>query len=258
MYKTAPVNNTLQESAFYQLVLTSTREAFRDLATGLVVITLVPIIFTIGAVLALTLFKGSIASSGDNLAAPIVTGTLCASFSMLMVSGSATALVALRSRGTLRLLSTTPVSSRLIFTSLLPIRLLVSTGVLLTLVILAILQNSLSFSGTFGLILTSFVGIGMFSALGFFLGARTSSVEACSLICTVTVTAMWLIGIQVASEPSGVMYVIGLINPLSYLADAMFHAFKTTTAHPIWVDYSVMVGTTIVLALAAIRTMRSR
>jgi ABC-2 type transport system permease protein len=169
-------------------------------------------------------------------------------FLVALGGGVAVPLVAMRERGTLRLLSTTPVSRLTIMLAQAPARLGVA---LIQIVTIAALSAGLGYLPTQrlgSLFLTCLAGLVPLSPIGFVLGSFLPTAEAVSNMLVFILLA--LLGLAGLFLPFDVM-------PPGLLGRAIMHDLVGLPAsQPPWLACLAALGTGTLLTLLAVRTFR--
>lgn len=189
----------------------------------------------------------------------IVPGAITFALLSLALTGTASALVAMRASGSLRLLSTTPARRPSVLLSLLPGRAALAAGTLAVLTVGVMLIQDLPPLNAARLLLTSTLGLAMLLALGYLLGGRLRSPELTNAIASLA-SPLLLMG-------TGLLFPLDLMpdwlaTPLSYtplalFGDALRHDVPgTATDHSIWLDWGVVALTAVALTALATRTFR--
>ncbi|WP_331452438.1 ABC transporter permease [Streptomyces sp. SS162] len=165
----------------------------------------------------------------------------------------------LRTKGTLRLLGTTPVGrARLVLTHMLAriVMVMAQTVVLLALAVTLGKVEPSRLPALFGIAL---LGLAMFGGLGYLIGGRLSSPDTAANVGTlVQLAALFLSGLAFPLElmPDAVRTTLSLL-PTSFFADLMLTQMsQSDPAHPVWLSILVVVSTAVVTVSLAIRTFR--
>ncbi|WP_026910298.1 ABC transporter permease [Patulibacter minatonensis] len=236
-----------------QLSLTNLRELLRDPTTFFFLLVF-PFLFIGLYAFISTTTQGSFDTFRFGL-----PGVLVLAFGQLAFIGTTTALVQLRARGTLRLLSLTPVTKRAFAASIVPPRLAIA-GVQITLMaVVAIATGYLAGGDVARLLLSSLFGLAMLFSIGIFLGGRLRSPEVASgLLSAIFPLLMIVAGVFVPlSEMPDAVRTISDWIPLTYLGDALRQDLVGGTAlHSIGVDYAVMGGTALIFTALTALTFR--
>ncbi|QWF82047.1 ABC transporter permease [Amycolatopsis sp. CA-230715] len=168
-------------------------------------------------------------------------------------------LAAMRSKGTLRLLGTTPVGrARLLFThmSVRVVMIICQTGVLLGIATALGAVPAANLLPLFGI---TVLGMALFGSIGYLIGGRLSSPDAATNLGTlVQLAALFLGGLTFPLHllPAAVGRTLGYL-PTSFYADLMQTQLPTgRPMHPFWLSVLVIVCTTAVFAVLAVRTFK--
>ncbi|MCF3121200.1 ABC transporter permease [Streptomyces arenae] len=168
-------------------------------------------------------------------------------------------LASLRTKGTLRLLGTTPVGrARLVFTHMFA-RVLMVTAQAAVLLTLAAVLGKVEPSRLPALFGIALLGLAMFGGIGYLIGGRLSSPDAATNVGTlVQLAALFLSGLAFPLElmPDAVRTTLGLL-PTSFFADLMLTQMSEgEPTHPAWLSVLVVVATTAVVVTLAVRTFK--
>jgi ABC-2 type transport system permease protein len=243
-------------SIFRELALVQTREMFRDLKT-LFLTVLYPFV-----ILAIFMFVGSVtpkSPGGPNIQALSIAMTLFLSVGSFGFFGLAVPLVAMRERGTLRLLSTTPLRRATLLASQVPGRAVVAAGQIVVIIGIGLAIGAVTFANIPMLRAACLLGLVLFASLGYLIGGRAPSSESTS-----TVTAIGLVVLMFASGlvfpidslPAGVSDVARFL-PTTYIGDMLRHVTLGTPAQyaPL-LGVGVVLAYSVVFAVIALRTFR--
>ncbi|MCB7136946.1 ABC transporter permease [Cellulosimicrobium marinum] len=161
-------------SSFVELSVVNGRHLVRDPRTGLATVFVFAFYLVVVFVLDATFADG--AAQVDlvrlNLGTALGVGLMSIAF-----LGTAVPLVALRERGTLRLLGTTPVPRGLFLLSMLPVRVVLAAGEGLVVLVIAAAAGYTGGAGAGRLAVTMILGIAMLFALALLFAARARSAE---------------------------------------------------------------------------------
>ncbi|RCG30545.1 ABC transporter permease [Sphaerisporangium album] len=168
-------------------------------------------------------------------------------------------LAAMRGKGTLRLLGTTPIGrARLVFTHM-SVRVVMVACQAVLLLALAVALGAVSVSRLPALFGITLLGLAMFGGLGYIIGGRLSSPDAATNVGTfVQLGALFLSGLTFPLwlMPEPVANVLGLL-PTTFFADLMMTQMPAGRAfHPVWLSILVVAATTAVAVLIAVRTFK--
>jgi ABC-2 type transport system permease protein len=245
----------MSSNAFASLTAANSRELVRDRKTATANL-LLPVFF-LGLFVAISLLIDPGGERGImRFSLPTATFFVLGSISFF---GTVVPAVELRRRGTLRLLSTTPLKPSTFLLALAPIRLAIA---------LVFLAVAIAISQWFGLlqvervplIVAAFLGgLAFFVSLGFVLAARLDSAEAANNILTlVLILLLFLAGGLTSLDrlPDGVRVVMEWLPP-SMMLDALRHAMAGADAHnPSWLSLLVLLGASVAMTLLAVRLFR--
>ncbi|HET6858727.1 MAG TPA: ABC transporter permease [Streptomyces sp.] len=168
-------------------------------------------------------------------------------------------LASMRTKGTLRLLGTTPVGrARLVYTHMFA-RVLMVTAQAVVLLALAVALGKVELSRLPALFGITLLGLAMFGGIGYLIGGRLSSPDAATNVGTlVQLAALFLSGLAFPLElmPDAVGNALSLL-PTSFFADLMLTQMSQgDPVHPAWLSILVVAGTAAVAVLLAIRTFK--
>lgn len=173
--------------------------------------------------------------------------------------GVAVPLVALRERGTLRLLSTTPASRLTVMTAQAPARLALVLGHTTLITALSAALGYLPAERLGSLLITCLAGLTLLLPLGFLLGSILPSAEAAANALTfATLALLGLAGLFLPFDamPEAVRTPLGLLPP-GLLGSAIRHDLTGVPAtHPAWAAWLTCLACGTLLTLAATRTFR--
>ncbi|MFD4532204.1 ABC transporter permease [Kitasatospora sp. NPDC058397] len=168
-------------------------------------------------------------------------------------------LAAMRTRGTLRLLGTTPVGrARLVFTHMFARVLMVMCQVVVLLA-LAVALGKVEPGRLPALFGIALLGLGMFGGIGYLIGGRLSSPDAATNVGTlVQLATLFLSGLAFPLQlmPAAVAKTLGLL-PTSFFADLMMTQMSAGKPyHPAWLSILVVATTTVTAVFLAVRTFK--
>lgn len=168
-------------------------------------------------------------------------------------------LAAMRSKGTLRLLGTTPVGrARLVYTHMCGRVVMVACQAAVLLAV-AVALGSVQLARVPGLFGIALLGLAMFGGIGYLIGGRMSSPDAATNVGTfVQLGALFLSGLTfpLRMMPAVVGKVLSLL-PTSFFADLMTTQMRTGKPfHPVWLSILVVLATTAVMVFLAVRTFK--
>jgi ABC-2 type transport system permease protein len=173
--------------------------------------------------------------------------------------GVAVPLVALRERGTLRLLSTTPVSRLTIMLAQTPARLAIAFVQVATIAAVSAAYGYLPTARLGNLLLTCLAGLMLLTPIGFLLGAILPTAE--SLSNSLTFLLLALLGmaglfLPLDQMPAAVADTLHLLPP-ALLGEAIQHDLTGIPAsRPAWANWLAAAGTGALLTMIATRTFR--
>lgn len=202
------------------------------------------------------------APDGSGLFDPIsfvLPGAIGFALLSLSLIGTASALVGLRSQGTLRLLGTTPARRSAVLLSLVPARVVLAGSAMLLLGVAAAAFGLLSPLSMLRMLFTSLLGLAMLLALGYVLGGLLPSPEVANGIFGVLSPLLLMAtGLLFPLEllPATAAKVLSY-SPLALLGDALRHDVTGgVSRHPLWLSWTVMLASTLLLTVLAVRTFR--
>lgn len=173
--------------------------------------------------------------------------------------GIAVPLVTLRERGTLRLLSTTPLSRLTVLAAQAPARLVLVLGHTALITALSAVLGFLPAERLGSLLITCLSGLALLVPLGFLLGAVLPSAEAAVHALTFALLALLgLAGLFVPLDamPEAVRGPLGVL-PAGLLGGALRHDLTgVPAAHPAWVAWLACLACGALLTLAAVHRFR--
>lgn len=186
-------------------------------------------------------------------------GVLIMAFASLAFFGTATPIIQLRQRGTLKLLGLTPLSRLTFVAAQIPPRFCLAAVQLLIMLTIARFTGFLSTDRLGGVLLSSLLGLLMLFALGYLIGGLMTSVELASgLLAGLMPVMLMFTGILLPLDimPGWVVQGARLI-PLTYLGDALRqHLVGSVPMFSLTTDYLVLLGSAIVLTLITALTFR--
>lgn len=168
-------------------------------------------------------------------------------------------LASLRSKGTLRLLGTTPVGAGRFLGTHMLVRLALALTQSVVLLGIAVGLGSVKLANLPFLFAVTLLGVLLFGSIGYLLGGRLSSPDMATNISTlVQLGALFLSGLAFpyAVLPDSAADVLSLI-PTSMFADLMVRQMQGgSPVTPVWLSATVVLATSAVLATLAVRTFR--
>lgn len=246
----------MNRSATRELTLLHTRELLRDRRYFWFAL-----LFPYG-MLGIFLFMGTVvpsSGSGPNFTQIVIPLALFLAVTSAALTVTAGPLAGMRSKGTLRLLGTTPVGkARLLLTHMAPrVVMVVCQAVILLAIAVAIgAVEVTALPALFGI---TVLGMALFGSIGYLIGGRLSSPDAATNVSTfVQLGALFLSGLAfpLYLMPPAASNVLGLL-PTTFYADLMTTQLASGTAvHPAWLSVLVIVLTTAVVVAMAIRTFK--
>ncbi|AZZ47930.1 ABC transporter permease [Rathayibacter rathayi] len=176
------------------------------------------------------------------------------SFLTLALLGTAVPVVALRGKGTLRLLGTTPLRRSTFILSQSPARFLLGVAQLALVVAVAAVLGYLSPAATPRLIVTALLGLTMLFAIGYLFGSRASNSEATTTVLSLLIpVALMLSGsvIPLSVFPAQVQAAVGWL-PTTVLAKALsVDLVGDVTAIDLRVAWGVMAAVAVLAVVLA-------
>ena len=243
-------------AVFRELALAQAREMFRDLKT-LFATVLYP--FAILAIFLLTAFVTPKTGNGPGFATMAISMTLFLCTGATGFFGIAVPLVQLRERGTLRLLSTTPLRRATLLAAQAPSRLVVTAFQIVVILAVGLAAGAIAPAQVPMLLLACVLGLVVFAPLGYFIGGRAPSSEA-----TNTITAL---GVVVLMFASGLVFPLdglpGVVQgalrvlPTTYLGDLLRQAaLGVPPEYPLALGIGVIAAFGLLFSGLAVRTFR--
>lgn len=188
-----------------------------------------------------------------------IPAVLVLAFASLSFFGTATTMITLRKQGTLRLLSTTPLRRMTFMMSHVPPRLAIALAQLIVIIAVAAATGVLQPHRLLPLVPSALLGLAMLFSLGFLIGGRLSSPEVANGLLAAVLPVLLIFGgvmVPLAVLPHA-FHVVATINPLAYLGDALRHSLTgSQLLHPLWLDWLVLAGMTVVLTAGSVLTFR--
>ena len=205
---------------------------------------------------------GAVTVVGDGVPDPSRTAIpagLMLAFAALALFGTASPLIALRQRGTLRLLRTTPMSRLAFVVGQVPARFGIGLGQFAGAVALAAAAGELGGASLPVALVSALLGLAMLFAAGYLLGGLIRSPEAGNgVLATLVPIGLLLSGVLFPlSQMPPVMRVLAHLNPLTYVGDALRQGFiGVQGSFPLVLDWTVMAGLCVAFTLVSVRTFR--
>ncbi|MGA4799942.1 ABC transporter permease [Streptomyces lavendulocolor] len=194
----------------------------------------------------------------DPLKAALPTGLLMSLMSTAFF-GTATPLIALRTRGTLRLLGTTPLSRLTFVVAQAPVRLGLVVVQLVALGVVAVAMDFVPLADTLRLMGTGLLGALMLFAFGYLIAARMRNAEVVNGLLGILMPVLLFFSglfLPLSMLPSALTTVSELL-PTTYLVDALNHDLNEAAAvHSLTVDWLILVAATAVFGGLAARLFR--
>ncbi|MEX2982484.1 ABC transporter permease [Streptomyces sp. C36] len=191
----------------------------------------------------------------DPIKISLPTALLMALMSMAFF-GTATPLIALRARGTLRLLGTTPLRRRTFVLAQAPVRLALVAVQLVILGAIAVGLGFLSAANAVRVLGTGFLGAVMLFAFGYLVAARMRNAEVANgLLAVLMPLVLFASGLFLPLDllPSAVQDISKAL-PTTYLVDALSHDLTgATSAHGLALDWLVLLAGTVIFGGLAAR-----
>ncbi|MEZ5094788.1 MAG: ABC transporter permease [Nocardioides sp.] len=212
----------------------------------------------------LSIFLTLNAVMADQPGAPDFSTTVIPMAVFLAVTGAALTVTAgpvaaMRARGTLRLLGTTPIGrSRVVLTHL-ATRVAMVVVQLVVLLAIGTLLHTITPGDLPRVLAVSMLGLTMFLGFGYLIGGRLSSPDAATNVGTlVQLSTLFLSGLAVPLWllPDGVARVLGWL-PTTFFADLLLSSMRgQSPAHPTLVSVAVVAATAGLALFLAVRTFR--
>lgn len=237
------------------LALAHARQLVRDRRTAVGVL-IVPLLF-----LGIAIFGGNTASSAAerDLTRFQMPGALFVALVAIALYGTVVPAVDLRKRGTLRLLSTTPLPRSSFLISLVPVRLALAAAFFVLFTAVSAGYGYLDLADLPQLIVTCLTGLAFLMAFGFVFAAMLPSGEIAEHVLSVVLIVLAVAGgaiVPLSMFPHDVATVLGWLPP-ALLADALRAELVDLQApHAEWISWLVMLGGAAVLAVFAARFFR--
>ncbi|MEV0113245.1 ABC transporter permease [Streptomyces sp. NPDC050844] len=194
----------------------------------------------------------------DPLKAALPTGLLMALMSIAFF-GTATPLIALRARGTLRLLGTTPLSRMTFVLAQAPVRLALVAAQLVILGVVAVWMDFLPPAGTLRLMGTGLLGAVMLFAFGYLIASRMRNAEVVNgLLGLLMPLVLFSSGLFLPMDmlPS-IAETISNALPTTYLVDALNHDLNAAaSAHSLTTDWLILLAGAAIFGGLAARLFR--
>lgn len=172
---------------------------------------------------------------------------------------TAAPLAAMRSKGTLRLLGTTPVSRAQVILSHMPARLGLVLAQVAAMLAVGVAVGAAELSAVPALFGVSLLGLAMFGALGYLMGGLLATPDVAANVSTlVQLAALFLSGFVFPLDllPDPAAQVLRYL-PTTFFADLMATQLPGGEAvHPVWLSVTVILATAAVCVLLAVRTFR--
>jgi ABC-2 type transport system permease protein len=212
--------------------------------------------------LAIFLTIGALVPSGPGT--PDFTRTVVPMALFLAVTGSALTvtsgpLAAMRERGLLRLLGTTPLGRARLLLTHLSVRVVMVAVQAVVLLAIAVAIGALDVSAAPAVLGVTVAGLAMFLSVGCLIGGRLSSPDAATNLGTlVQLGTLFLSGLTVPLWllPHGVATALRML-PSTFLADLLTSQRRHGRAYfPAWLSFTVVAATTAAFLLVAVRTFR--
>lgn len=187
-------------------------------------------------------------------------GSLVYALGSIAIFGIAMPIVSMRTRGILRLISTTPVSRLTYVLAQIPSRLVLGAGLTVATLVFIHARWDVPLWNLVQAFGTAMLGFWMLGAVGYLLGGAFESAEGPFVVVSPLLTLGAIAGgvlFPLNGFPDWVQTLPPFI-PLSYFADALRQQLGVggRAMGPLWVDYLVMVGSTILFTVLAIRFFR--
>lgn len=186
-------------------------------------------------------------------------GALFTALAAIALYGTVLPAAELRRRGTLRLLSTTPLTRRALLLSLAPVRLALAGCFVVLNCAVSYAAGYLQVQRLPALLLTSVVGLAFLLALGFVFAAVLTTAETAETILTVLVIAIIFVGdavVPLQLLPAGLADVLQWLPPALITGALRWELVGMPPAHPEWLAWSVGAGAALLLGALAVRVFR--
>lgn len=190
------------------------------------------------------------------LTTPMALFLAVTSTSLTITSGS---LATMRSKGVLRLLSTTPLGRGRLLVTHMAVRVGMVLLQAVALLAVAVVASGLPLTTIPALLGITLLGMAMFGGIGYLIGGRVDSPDAASNICTlIQLAALFLSGLAFPFPllPETVVRVLTLL-PTTFFADLLMTQIPGAEPyHPAWLSIVVVAAAALVAAGAAIATFK--
>ncbi|MDH6705284.1 ABC-2 type transport system permease protein [Kitasatospora sp. MAA19] len=170
--------------------------------------------------------------------------------------GTATPLIGLRQRGTLRMLGTTPLKRRTFILAQAPVRLGLVMAQVVVVGTIAAICGFLAPGDALPVLVSGLLGALMLFGFGYLVAARMRNAEVANgLLAVLMPVTMLFSGLFLPMElMPGPLRAVSQAFPTTYLVDALSHAFTgAPSLHGLAVDWLVLAGSAVLLALLAAR-----
>ncbi len=170
--------------------------------------------------------------------------------------GTATPLIGLRQRGTLRMLGTTPLQRQTFILAQAPVRLGLVMAQVVVVGAIAAACGFLSLGDALPVLVSGLLGALMLFGFGYLVAARMRNAEVANgLLAVLMPVTMLFSGLFLPmSLMPGALRAVAQALPTTYLVDALSHAFTgAPSQHGLAVDWLVLAGSAVLLALLAAR-----
>ncbi|MFG1945679.1 ABC transporter permease [Nonomuraea sp. NPDC048826] len=234
----------------WTLALAHTRQLTRDRRAAMGVLGF-PLIFLVLAMV------GPV-GSGD-ISRFQLPGALFTALAAIALYGTVLPAAELRRRGTLRLLSTTPLTRRGLLFSLAPLRLALAAAFLVLNCAVAAAYGYLQVPRLPALLLTSVIGLAFLLALGFMFAAVLTSAETAETVLTIIIIAVIFVGdavVPLRMLPAGVGDILQWLPPALITGALRWEMVGMEPAHPEWVAWAISGGAALALGAIAVRIFR--
>jgi ABC-2 type transport system permease protein len=184
---------------------------------------------------------------------------LILAFAALALFGTASPLIALRQRGTLRLLRTTPMSRLAFVVAQAPARFGIGVGQLVAILAFAGLAGQLGDASLGLLTISALLGLAMLFAVGYCLGGVIRSPEAGNgALAAILPVGLMLSGVVIPlAQMPALLRGLAHLNPLTYFGDALRQALiGVQGSFPLALDWLVMAAVAALLTAVTVRTFR--
>ncbi|GIH89442.1 ABC transporter permease [Planobispora siamensis] len=249
---TAVPDTGRRPGAFAELTRANARELIRDPRSFFFVLVF-PLVF-----MAMFLFMGTLnPADGGGGFDPMRAGipaVLMMAFMSLAFFGTATPLISLRQKGTLRMLGTTPLSRTTFILAQAPVRFAIAIGQLAALSAAALATGFLEPSAIGRLLVTCALGLAMLFAVGYLVAARMRNAELANGVLALAMPVLLMLsGVFLPLDIlPGTVRAVAEHLPTTYFADALRQDLVGVAGGPIVIAWLVMAGVAVAASAAAV------